>query len=103
MAGARSRSASTVELLDGDYLHEVGDGETAADARGAGGGQDVIGTGGVIAGGFRTVGADEDAAGMTDAGEQRCRRECEVLGREAVGDFDGFVERADEDDGAVAC
>ena len=89
------------QVLHGDHFQVVGDGEAAAQAGGAAGGEDVVGAGCVVAGGFGTEGADEDAAGVADAGEQRLVGDAEVLGGEAIGDFDGFVETAYEDDGGV--
>ena len=64
------------QFLDGDHFQVVGDGEAAALPGGAAGGEDVIGAGGVIAGGFGTVGADEDAAGVPDCRRAARRREC---------------------------
>ena len=55
----------------GDDFHEIGDGETSTDACRAAGGEDVIGAGAVVTGGFGAVRADEDAAGVADRGEQR--------------------------------
>ena len=101
MAGASLRRAGCGQFLDGDDFQVVGDGEASAQAGGAAGGQHVIGAGGVVAGGFGTVRADEDAAGVTDFGEQRRVGNAQVFGREAVGDLDGFIERAHQDDGGV--
>ena len=65
------------QFLDRDHLDDSRSTERPPRmARGAAGGQDVIGAGGIIAGGLRAVRADEHAAGVADAGEQRRRREC---------------------------
>jgi hypothetical protein len=44
------------QFLDGDDFQVVGDGETSALAGGSAGGEDVIGAGRVIAGGFGLYG-----------------------------------------------
>ena len=79
---AQSRAG---QLLHGDDLDVIGGGQAAAHARRAAGRQNVIGAGGVIAGGFGTEGSDEDAAGMADLLEQRFVGDAEMLGRESVG------------------
>ena len=89
------------ELLHGDDLHVVGDGESAASARGSAGGQHVVGTGGVISGGLGTERPDEDAAGMADFLEQRIVRDAEMFGSESIRQFDGFVERSGHDDRTI--
>ena len=81
-----------VELLDGDDLDVVGGGEPSAQTRGAVGGQNVIGPGGVVARGFRAERPDEDAAGVADFRDQFFVVDREVFGSECVREFDGFVE-----------
>jgi len=75
------------QFLDRDYLQIVGDTEASALAGGAGGGEDVIGAGGVIAGRFGAVEADEYAAGVQHSGEQRGIGNAQVLGRETIGNL----------------
>ena len=82
------------QFLDGDHFQIVGDGEASSLAGGSAGGEDVVGAGRVVAGGFGTVGADEDAAGVADSGEERGVGNAQVFGREAVGDFEGFFRRS---------
>ena len=65
-----ARQARGVELLDRDDLHVIGRGQSAAQPGNAAGGQDVIGSRGVVAGGFGAVRSDEDAAGVVDLREQ---------------------------------
>ena len=62
----------------------------------------MIGAGCVVARGLRTVLADEDAAGVGHLLEQRLVGDAEMLGREAIGKLERFLERARHDDRAVA-
>ena len=66
------------------------------------GGQDVVGAGGVVAGGLGAAGADEDAAGVAHAVEQAVLGDAQVLGGETVGHVDGVGERTREDRGGIA-
>ncbi len=81
------------QLLDGDYFDEVGRGEAAANASRAGGRQDMIGAGGVIAGRFGTRWAEEHAARVLNFREERGVFEGEMLGRKLIGSLDRSIQR----------
>ena len=108
--GARQRGngggqlpSARAQFLHRDYFQVVGDGEAAAQARRAVGGQNVIGPGGIIARGLGTVRSDEDAAGMADFGSSDASGMLRCSGAKRLRDLDGFVERAHQDDGASSC
>jgi hypothetical protein len=63
--------------------------------------QHVIGTRCIVAGGFRAVRADEDAARVADLAEQRLIRQVEMLGRNAVDQLRGPRKLVHQHDGAV--
>ena len=52
---------------------------------------------GVIAGGFRAGRTDEYASGVPDAGQQRCIRNTQMLGREPIAELDCFAVFDDDD------
>src|SRR5690349_19052316 len=56
------RQCGLVQLLRGDDLEVVGDREAASLTGGSAGGEDVVGAGGVVSGGFGAVGSEEDAS-----------------------------------------
>ena len=103
MAGASRSSAARLNCCTEITLTKSADGQAAAQPRRAAGGQHVIGAGGVIARGFGAERPDEDAAGVSRPASSRLRvGNAQVLGREAVGNLDRLLERAHQDDGAVA-
>jgi len=57
------------EVLEGGLLDEVVGAQAAEHLGALAGGQDVVGAAGVVAGGDGGVGAEEDAAGVGDAGK----------------------------------
>src|ERR1700730_2203989 len=84
-----------VEAGDARPLQEVVHAEGRAEARGAGGRQGVVRTGDVVAERDRSVGADEDRAGVHDLGGKGRGiggDQFQVLGSEVVGDLHGEVE-----------
>jgi hypothetical protein len=89
-------------LLDGDDLDEVEDGEAAADAAIAAGGEDVVGAGDVVAHGLRGVVADEDGAGVLDPAKVGAGVDGEVLRGEAVGEGLGFLRGGGDEDEALS-
>ncbi len=89
------------ELLYRYDLHVIGGGQASADSRDTAGGQNVIRTRSIIAGGFRAEGADEDAAGVFDLRQQLFMVGAEVLRRESIRKLRGFFQRANQNDGAV--
>ena len=91
-----------IVLLHGDELDEVVDAQAAAHARGAAGGQSVIGAGDVIAHGLRGPAADENGTGVLDPIKIDGGVNGEVFGRETVGDGAGFFDCCGDDDEAVA-
>src|SRR5258707_1248091 len=62
----KTAESRLVKMLDRDDLDVVGHRETAAYSRRAAGGQDMIRTGGVVAGCLRAIGAYENAASVSD-------------------------------------
>src|SRR5579871_5438505 len=91
--GSEAAQGRLRQLLHRDHLEVIGHGEPAALARHAAGGEHVVWTRDVIAGGFGTERSNEDAAGVPDLGKEALLGDAEMLGREAIGYFDGFVER----------
>ena len=67
------------EFLDGYELDEIENAETATEAGLPGGGQNVVGAGGVIAHGLRRVVANEDGACVSNV-RQVFARDGDVLG-----------------------
>jgi len=63
-------------LLDGDYLQVISDGQAAALAGGAGGGEHVVGARGIISGGLGAERAHEYAAGVAHLGEEAAGPGC---------------------------
>ena len=87
-AGAERRERLAVELEDRGALHEVEHAEARGEAGAARGRQHVVGARHVVADHLGRVGAEEDRAGVADAGGQRfgiAGGDLEVLGGDAVG------------------
>src|SRR5437868_2200734 len=94
--GWRSSFAQVLrtEPEDGDDLQKVVDVDGRGETRRTTRRHDVARAGGVVADGFGTELATEDAASMADLAKPRPRiahRQAEVLARERVGHIDGFV------------
>ena len=67
--GADSSQGGFVKLQEAGPLHKVQHGKPAGKARAAPGGQNVIGSGDIIANRFRRMAAKEGAACVADVGE----------------------------------
>ena len=102
--GADIGERGTVERDPGGALEEIIYRQARGEAGGAGGGQDMVGAGDVVANGLRAVGAQENGAGMADIGEDSFRilqHELQMFGCDAVGEADGLRPVLHQDDGAV--
>jgi len=82
--GSDPAQAGGGEFLHGDDFDEVEDAETATEAGGACGGEDVVSAGSVVSGRLRRVVADEDGAGVAQGGEIAAG-ERDVLAGDGVG------------------
>src|ERR1700721_970009 len=99
--GSELGERAPVELLGGDDLDVVGRGESSAQAGYAAGGENVIRSGSIIASGFGAEWPEEDAARVANLRDQFFVVETEVLRRESVRQFGGFVEVGDTHDRGV--
>jgi hypothetical protein len=87
----------------GCALHEIEDPQARSIARRPGGGQHMVRAADIIADCLGCVMPQKDRTGIADFGEQRLRLidgELDMLGCDAVGEFDRFGDRGDGDDGA---
>ena len=85
-------------------LDEVVHPQRAGEPGGAAGGQGVVRPGEIVPQRLRHMPAEEDAAGIPDAGQQRegiRDRELQMLGRDEVCDLDRLLEAVGQDDLAV--
>ena len=85
-------------------LHEVVHAQGAGEPGGAGGGEGVVGTGKVVAQGFRAGPSQEHGAGVADGievGEGIVHQQLQMLRGQPVSDFDALHQRVRHDDHAV--
>ena len=95
-AGARQRRRGGADAHLAHAPAEVPRRQRGGEARGAAGGQHVVGARDVVAEGGRAVAPDEDAAGAADARRERLgvgADQLEVLGRERLGEGQRRLER----------
>src|SRR5699024_3594378 len=93
-----------VVVDDVDAAEEGLHAQAAVEARAAAGGQHVVGAGGVVAQAHGAVGADEDRAGIGDAGGRGGGvggLDLQVLGAVGVDHREALVEVGDEHDAAL--
>src|SRR4051794_37368525 len=79
--GCEPRQSLRADLLYRDHLDVIGSREPAPQARGSGGGQNVIWAAGVVARGLGTGGADKYAACVANSREQGSVGDAEMLRR----------------------
>src|SRR5579864_496644 len=78
------------KFLDGDELHEIENAESTAEASLPGSRQNVVRTGGIVAGGLRRVVANEDGACVSNVREI-FTSDGDVLGGESVCPLSGLL------------